>query len=239
MKIFHLFQSVSFIGIRSTSVNLLFNFYTDSSTNVCIEDCYIESGDDLVAVKSGWDQYGIAMAHPSSNIIIRRVSGTTPTCSGVGIGSEMSGGVSNVIVENLHIRDSAAGIRIKTDKGRGGYIENITVINVTMERVKIPIRFSRGANDHPDEGWDPKAIPRVNGVFISNVVSRYTVRPPLLEGIEGAPYEGICMRNVSVLGLGASARWSCEFVSGFSDAVSPVPCPQLQNNRSASSCSLS
>jgi polygalacturonase len=56
---------------------------------VCIEDCYIESGDDLVAVKSGWDQYGIKMARPSSNIIIRRVSGTTPTCSGVGIGSEM------------------------------------------------------------------------------------------------------------------------------------------------------
>ncbi|RVW14394.1 putative polygalacturonase [Vitis vinifera] len=75
----------------------------DSSTNVCIEDCYIESGDDLVAVKSGWDQYGIAMARPSSNIIVRRLSGTTPTCSGVGIGSEMSGGISNVTMEDLHI----------------------------------------------------------------------------------------------------------------------------------------
>lgn len=62
----------------------------DSSVNVCIEDCYIESGDDLVAVKSGWDQYGMKMARPSSNIIVRRVTGTTPTCSGVGIGSEMS-----------------------------------------------------------------------------------------------------------------------------------------------------
>lgn len=206
---------------------------------MCIEDCYIESGDDLVAVKSGWDQYGIGMARPSSNIIIRRVSGTTPTCSGVGIGSEMSGGVSNVIVENVHIRDSAAGIRVKTDRGRGGYVANITISNITMERVKIPIRFSRGANDHPDEGWDPKAVPRVKGVFISNVVSRDSVRAPLLEGIEGAPYEGICMRNVTVLGLGASAKWSCEFVSGFSDGVSPVPCPQLQSNRSASSCSFS
>lgn len=205
---------------------------------MCIEDCYIESGDDLVAVKSGWDQYGIGMARPSSNIIIRRISGTTPTCSGVGIGSEMSGGVSNVVVENLHIRDSAAGVRIKTEKGRGGYVANITVRNITMERVKIPIRFSRGANDHPDEEWDPKAVPRVNGVSISNVVSRDSVRAPLLEGIEGAPYEGICMRNVTVLGLRASAKWSCEFVSGFSDRVSPLPCPQLLSNRSASSCSF-
>jgi polygalacturonase len=42
---------------------------SDSSTNVCIEDNYIESGDDLVAIKSGWDQYGIAVAKPSTNII--------------------------------------------------------------------------------------------------------------------------------------------------------------------------
>ncbi|KAL2498589.1 Pectin lyase-like superfamily protein [Abeliophyllum distichum] len=123
----------------------------DSSTNVCIEDCYIESGDDLVAVKSGWDQYGIATSRPSVNITIRRVSGTTPTCSGVGIGSEMSGGIRNVVVEDLYVRDSAAGVRIKTDKGRGGYIRNIIMRNLTMERVKVPIRFSRGANDHPDE----------------------------------------------------------------------------------------
>ncbi|KAJ6378007.1 hypothetical protein OIU78_028273 [Salix suchowensis] len=85
----------------------------DSSTNVCIEDCYIESGDDLVAVKSGWDQYGIKMARPSSNIVVRRVSGTTPTCSGVGIGSEMSGGIFNITIEDLHVWDSAAGVRIK------------------------------------------------------------------------------------------------------------------------------
>ena len=90
----------------------------DSSTNVCIEDCYIESGDDLVAVKSGWDQYGMAVARPSSNIVIRRISGTTRTCSGVGIGSEMSGGIFNITVEDIHVWDSAAGLRIKTDKGR-------------------------------------------------------------------------------------------------------------------------
>lgn len=203
---------------------------------MCIEDCYIESGDDLVAVKSGWDQYGITMARPSSNIIVRRVSGTTPTCSGVGIGSEMSGGISNVIVEDLHVRDSAAGVRIKTDKGRGGYIVNITISNITMERVKVPIRFSRGANDHPDEKWDPKAVPKVKGISISNVVSLDTLKAPLLAGIENAPFEGICMKNVSILGLAPSVRWNCEFVSGFTDGVFPLPCPELQNNGSSSWC---
>ncbi|CAK9144218.1 unnamed protein product [Ilex paraguariensis] len=211
----------------------------DSSVHVCIEDCYIESGDDLVAVKSGWDQYGITVARPSANIIIRRVSGTTPTCSGVGIGSEMSGGISNVLVEDLYVRDSAAGVRIKTDKGRGGYIANITIINITMERVKVPIRFSRGANDHPDEGWDPKAIPKVKGVYISNVVSVNSTKAPVLLGIDDSPFEGICMRNVSILGLSPTVRWNCEYVSGSTDAVFPVPCPQLQNNGSSSWCSYS
>ncbi|KAK4490655.1 hypothetical protein RD792_001346, partial [Penstemon davidsonii] len=211
----------------------------DSSTNICIEDCYIESGDDLVAVKSGWDQYGMSMARPSMNITIRRVSGTTPTCSGIGIGSEMSGGIKNILVEDLYIRDSAAGVRIKTDKGRGGYITNITIRNITMERVKVPIRFSRGANDHPDEKWDPKALPKIRGIYISNVISRDTRKAPLLVGIEGAEFEDICMKNVSILGLPSSVKWSCEFVSGFSESVSPVPCLELRKNGSSSWCSYS
>ncbi|KAM1531221.1 hypothetical protein ACFX1Z_020206 [Malus domestica] len=208
----------------------------DSSTNVCIEDCYIESGDDLVAVKSGWDHYGIKMARPSSNIIIRRVNGTTPTCSGVGIGSEMSGGISNITIEDLHVWDSAAGVRIKSDKGRGGYIANVSISNLMMERVKIPIRFSRGANDHPDKGWDPKAVPHVKGIFISNVLSLNSTKAPELKGIEGASFERICFKNVTVLGLAPSAVWRCEFVSGFADGVFPVPCPQMEDMGSFDSC---
>ncbi|KAK9162524.1 hypothetical protein Syun_003426 [Stephania yunnanensis] len=211
----------------------------DSSDHVCIEDCYIESGDDLVAVKSGWDQYGIKMARPSLNIIIRNVSGTTPTCSGLGIGSEMSGGVANIVVEDLHVFNSAAGVRIKTDKGRGGYIRNITITNITMDRVKIPIRFSRGSNDHPDEEWNPKAIPKVKGILISNVVSVDTGRAPLLEGIEDMPFEDICLNNITLLGLPSSVSWQCEFVLGASARVSPTPCPELRMNGSSPLCLFS
>ncbi|CAA6660377.1 unnamed protein product [Spirodela intermedia] len=192
----------------------------DSSSHVCIEDCYIESGDDLVAVKAG----GITTAW--------RVSGTTPTCSGVGIGSEMSGGISNVLVEALHVWDSAAAVRLKTDRGRGGYIANVTITNVTMERVKIPIRFSRGADDHPDEAWDAAALPRVTGISISNVVGVDVRRPPLLEGVEGAGYDNICLSNVNLQGLAPTAAWRCEFVSGDASGVFPFPCPQLRNSSS-------
>lgn len=229
-------QKIKIIPIKDSKMLLK---TADSSTEVCIEDCYIESGDDLVAVKSGWDQYGIAMARPSSNIIVRRISGTTPTCSGVGIGSEMSGGVSNITIDNIHVWRSAAGVRIKTDAGRGGYIANISISNLRLDRVKVPIKFSRGANDHPDEKWDPKAIPKVSNVFISNVVSVNSKRAPEILGIEGSPYEGICMRNVNISGLPTSASWHCEHVSGFASEVFPSPCPQLHVDSLSASCGFS
>ncbi|XP_019430173.1 PREDICTED: probable polygalacturonase [Lupinus angustifolius] len=211
----------------------------DSSTNVCIEDNYIESGDDLVAIKSGWDHYGIKMARPSSNIIVRRVSGTTPTCSGVGIGSEMSGGVYNITIEDLHVWNSAAGIRIKSDKGRGGYVANVSISDIRMERVKIPIRFSKGSNDHPDNGWDPKAIPRFRNISISNVVSINSTKAPVLVGVEGSSFEGLCFKNITMIGVASSSEWHCQHVSGFVTDVFPVACPELLNNGNSSWCSPS
>lgn len=47
--------------------------YADSCENVVIEDCYISVGDDAIAIKSGWDQYGIRYGRPSSNILIRNL----------------------------------------------------------------------------------------------------------------------------------------------------------------------
>lgn len=46
---------------------------TDSCEDMVIEDCYISVGDDGIAIKSGWDQYGIAYGRPSTNILIRNL----------------------------------------------------------------------------------------------------------------------------------------------------------------------
>jgi len=211
----------------------------DSSSEVCIEDCYIESGDDLVAVKSGWDQYGISVGKPSTNIVIQRVSGTTPTCSGVGFGSEMSGGISNVLVRDLHVWNSAQAVRLKTDVGRGGYITNITITKVTMEKVKVPIRFSRGADDHSDDNYDRTALPRISNVLISGIVGVDLQRAPMLEAVAGAVYEGICFRNVSLRGIRRQGRWHCESVYGAAHGVFPAPCEELRKNRSSSWCGFS
>jgi len=68
---------------------------------VCIEDCYISVGDDAIAIKSGWDEYGTAYGMPSQNIDVRRITVHTRTSAGIAFGSEMSGGISNVQVRQL------------------------------------------------------------------------------------------------------------------------------------------
>lgn len=213
----------------------------DSSSNVCIEDCYIHSGDDLVAIKSGWDEYGIAVGRPSSNIIIRRVSGTTPTCSGIGIGSEMSGGIEGVVVENLNVYNASAGVRVKTDMGRGGYITNITISNLTLENVKIPIKFTANSNDHPDSNWDPNALPRIKGIIIRDVVGKDIHNAPSFKGLHKTPFVDICLSNIKLEGIpqGRTA-WHCEFVEGFSANVSPSPCSnfQTQDQTNVSYCTM-
>ncbi|CAL9765571.1 unnamed protein product [Musa acuminata subsp. burmannicoides] len=73
----------------------------DSSSNVRIEDCYIVSGDDCIAIKSGWDEYGIAFNMSSKHIVIRRLTCISPTSAVIALGSEMSGGIQDVRAEDI------------------------------------------------------------------------------------------------------------------------------------------
>lgn len=68
---------------------------------MCIEDCYISVGDDAIAIKSGWDEFGTAYGMPSKNIDVRRITVHTKTSAGIAFGSEMSGGISDVQVSIL------------------------------------------------------------------------------------------------------------------------------------------
>jgi polygalacturonase len=64
---------------------------------VLIENCFISTGDDAVAVKSGMDAAGVAYGKPTRNVVVRNlVVGRTHALS---IGSEMSGGVANVLFQ--------------------------------------------------------------------------------------------------------------------------------------------
>ncbi|KAF8642627.1 hypothetical protein HU200_067308 [Digitaria exilis] len=211
----------------------------DSSTNVCIEDSYISTGDDLVAIKSGWDEYGIAYNRPSSGITIRRVRGSSPF-SGIAIGSEASGGVSDVLVEDCSIFNSGYGIHIKTNVGRGGYIKNVTVDNVRMSGVRVAgVRIAGDAGDHPDANFSQLAVPTVDAVRITNVWGVGVQQPGSLEGIRSSPFTRICLSNVKLFGWRNGAAWRCRDVRGAALGVRPSPCAELATSfAAAGSCSF-
>jgi len=210
----------------------------DSSTNVCIEDSYISTGDDLVAIKSGWDEYGIAYGRPSSGITIRRVRGSSPF-SGIAIGSEASGGVRDVLVEDCSIFNSGYGIHIKTNVGRGGYIRNVTVDNVRMSGVRSGVRIAGDVGDHPDGRFSQLAVPTVDAVRIRNVWGVGVQQPGSLEGIRSSPFTRICLSNVKLFGGRDGAAWRCRDVRGAALGVHPSPCAELATSfaSAAGSCS--
>ncbi|CAL9059327.1 probable polygalacturonase [Musa acuminata AAA Group] len=210
----------------------------DSSSNVCIEDAHIATGDDLVAIKSGWDEYGIAYGRPSSGITIRRLQGSSPF-SGIAIGSETSGGVENVLVENINLYNTGFGIHIKTNAGRGGYIRNVTVVNVSMNKVRKGIRIAGDVGDHPDEYFNRYAMPTVDGVTIKNVWGVDIQQPGSIEGIRSSPFTRICLSNVKLWGalMHYEQPWKCMDVSGAALGVQPWPCSQLTGTFSAGFCS--
>lgn len=204
--------------------------YTDSCSNVCIEDSYISTGDDLVAVKSGWDQYGIAYGRRSSGITIRRVTGSSPF-AGIAIGSEASGGVQNVLAEHVNLYNVGVGIHIKTNIGRGGIIRNITINSVYMENARKGIKISGDVGDHPDDGFNPNALPIVKDITIKDTWGVGVLQAGLIRGIKNSPFTGICLSNVHLHGTAEprTPAWQCSDALGASVQVSPWPCALLSS----------
>lgn len=210
----------------------------DSSSHVCIEDSYISTGDDLVAVKSGWDEYGIAYNRPSHDITIRRVTGSTPF-AGIAIGSETSGGISNVLAEHINLFGVGVGIHLKTNTGRGGVVRNITVSNVYVEDARKGIKISGDVGDHPDEFYDRNALPILRDVMIKDVWGERVQQAGLIRGIRDKPFVRICLSNINLKG-GFGKRdlpWQCSDVSGEAVQVSPWPCVELRSRPQWGVCS--
>nr|XP_010914507.1 probable polygalacturonase [Elaeis guineensis] len=201
----------------------------DSCSNVCIEDCSISVSHDAISLKSGWDNYGISFGRPSSNIHIDNVHLQTSLGSALAFGSEMSGGISDIHVQHLHVHDSFTGIKFKTIRGRGGFMENIVISDVEMENVQEAFQFTGHCGSHPDDHYDPDALPVIKRITLKNVVGTNISIAGVLSGIEDDPFTAICLSNVNFsVTSDPSASWVCSYVSGFSESVFPQPCADLQ-----------
>jgi polygalacturonase len=101
-----------------------------SSKNVTITHCSIHTGDDDVAVKSG-------RTGPASSISV--VHNHFYSGHGMSIGSGTDGGVDHLLVDDLTIDGADNGIRIKSDRSRGGLVQDVVYRNVCIRDTKNPI----------------------------------------------------------------------------------------------------
>ncbi|KAL6861673.1 hypothetical protein ACP4OV_017373 [Aristida adscensionis] len=201
----------------------------DSCSHVRIEDCYIVSGDDCVAIKSGWDEYGIAYGMPSQHIVIRRLTCVSPTSAVIALGSEMSGGIRDVRAEDITAVDSESGVRIKTAVGRGAFVRDVFVRRMALSTMRWVFWMTGNYKSHPDDKFDPNAVPVVENISYQDVVATGVNTAARLEGIQGAPFRGICIANVTAeMAKARKAPWTCTDVEGVSAGVSPAPCEPLR-----------
>ena len=179
----------------------------DSCRLVHISDCYVSVGDDCITIKSGTEH-----EHPDRYAPCRDITITNCTLErghgGVVIGSEMSGGVKNVVISNCVFIGTDRGIRIKSRRGRGGTIEDIRVSNLIMDGVLCPFTMNlyyhigeRGNVDISDK--NPRSVddgtPHLRRIHFSHITAREVKHAAgFLYGLAEMPLEDISFSDISI-----------------------------------------
>ncbi|HPR30938.1 MAG TPA: glycoside hydrolase family 28 protein [Prolixibacteraceae bacterium] len=176
------------ITVRNVHINSLGTnndgFDPESCKNVLVENCYFNTGDDCIALKSGRNNDGL-QSPPVENVVVRECHMENGH-GGVVLGSEISGGVKNVFVENctMDSPELDRAIRIKTNSNRGGIVENIHVRNVKIGEVNEAILRINCKYDIKKEGTDT-LYPVIRNVNLSGIECEKSKYALLIEGIEG------------------------------------------------------
>jgi unsaturated rhamnogalacturonyl hydrolase len=154
----------------------------DSCRDVLIENCMFDTGDDCIAIKSGKDADGRRVNVPSENLIIRNCV-MKDGHGGVVLGSENSGGIRNVFAENCKMDSPKLerALRLKTNSGRGGFLENVFFRNVEIGQVSHSILTIDLVYGRVNEGAFP---PVVRNVQMENVTA---TKAPRVLSIVGTP----------------------------------------------------
>ncbi|MBW3544012.1 MAG: glycoside hydrolase family 28 protein [Bacteroidetes bacterium] len=167
----------------------------ESSKNVLIKNCFFNTGDDCIAIKSGRNADGRRIGVPSENIIIQDCNMANGH-GGVVIGSEISGGVRNVFAENCKMNSPELdrALRIKTSSMRGGVVEGVYLRNIEVGQVAEQV--VRVNMFYEDSG---AYMPTVRNIEVRNMtVEKGGKVGVLLEGYEQSPVENLRLYNVEI-----------------------------------------
>ena len=169
-----------------------------ASRYVRIADCVIDVGDDNVAIKAGHPD----PAHPNASCEYITISNCTFLHGhGMSIGSETVGGVRGLTVENCTFKDTISGIRIKSDRTRGGLVEDCTYRNLTMENVKIPINITAYYPRIPKEDTAQpmtEKTPIYRNIRISNLTATSPQSAGFIVGLPECVVSNVVLENVHI-----------------------------------------
>ncbi|MGV3586274.1 MAG: glycoside hydrolase family 28 protein [Adhaeribacter sp.] len=177
----------------------------ESCKNVLIKDCFFNTGDDCIAIKSGRNADGRRINVPSENIIIQGCSMANGH-GGVVIGSEISGGARNIFAEdctmNSPLLDRA--LRIKTSSARGGIVENIYMRNIKVGQVKEQVIIA--TMFYEDSG---AFVPTIRNIEVKNMVVENGGKVGvLLEGYKESPVQNLKLENVEIKSVQTPYKFS-------------------------------
>jgi polygalacturonase len=174
----------------------------DSVNGLKIIGSTFNVGDDCIAIKSGKDAQGRQIGIPSQNIEIRN-NIMKHGHGGVTIGSEMSGGVKNVIARDDIFDGTNIGIRMKTLRGRGGTIENLTFDNIMMKDIggdafNINSNYSSNGNPLDFTGVVDETTPHIKNITIENINCVGAKEASFFQGLQESPVDGLTLKNVNI-----------------------------------------
>ena len=194
----------------------------ESSKNVLVENCTFEQGDDAVVIKSGINHEGRRRAMPSEDIVVRNCV-INDGHSMLSIGSELSGGIRNVLMEDCRAEKTVDKIFfIKTNPERGGFVEN-----VTMRRIKaLDVKYE-AVSAITDYFWKPGSIPLdgvlratpVKNIVLEDISATSAKAVYSFRGYETEPIRGLTLKNVKVGKVTKPS--SAEFVEDMSVVDTP------------------
>jgi polygalacturonase len=168
---------------------------------VRITNCYIDNGDDNVAVGASSGDAGWGAA--STDIIVKNC--TFMHGHGVSIGSYTSGGVDSMLVDSCTFNGTDNGIRIKSQRGRGGECRHITYSNLTMTNVRYPIYFTAYYSGIPAQTDTAQPVnsltPNFHDLTVLNLTSTNSASNSvagIIVGVPELPFYNIKLQNVSL-----------------------------------------
>jgi len=185
----------------------------ESCKNVLIVKTLFDVGDDAICIKSGKDEEGRRRARPAENIIVDNCK-VFKGHGGFVVGSEMSGGVRNISVRNCQFLGTDVGLRFKSNRGRGGLVENIYIsdiymFDITTDSFLFDLYYTgKSASESLDDGdttpvevQNPpvtKETPSFRNIYVSNIVSRNARRAMFFNGLPEMNISNINVENAII-----------------------------------------